>query len=141
MHRWKQVASAGALVALIVLPLSTTLCAVQCAPAAGSTTTVTGSSAAHHGSSTATREAADHPRLPVGAPSGNDCGNTHETVREAPATRTSSGAAVGVVLSFELAAFPGLDATFSDVISRHPRTDPSPPPGTSRTLAPLVLRI
>ncbi len=139
MHRWKQVASAGALAALTVLPVSTTLCAVLCAPAAGSTTTVivTGSSAAHHGSSTATREAADHPRLPVGAPSGNDCGKTHETVREAPAARTS----IGVVLSFELATFLRLDATLSDVISRHSRTDHSPPPGTSRTLAPLVLRI
>ena len=87
MQQWKQVAGAGALVALTVLPVSTTLCAVWCAPAAGSTTTgiVTGSSAAHHGSGTATREASDHRRLPVGARSGNDCGETHEAAREAPA--------------------------------------------------------
>ncbi len=143
MQLWKQVAGAGALAALTVLPVSTTLCAVLCAPAAGSTAIgiVTGSSAAHHGSGTATREASDHRQLPVGAPSGNDCGETHETVREAPATSTPSGAAIGVVLSFELAAFPGSEATFSDVISRHPRTDPCLPPGTSRTLAPIVLRI
>ena len=129
MQQWKQVAGAGALVALTVLPVSTTLCAVWCAPAAGSTTTgiVTGSSAAHHGSGTATREASDHRRLPVGARSGNDCGETHEAAREAPATSTSSGAAVGVVLSFELAVFPGSEATFSDVISRSPAHGPLSP--------------
>lgn len=137
MHRWKRVASAAALAALTALPVSTTLCALHCAPAAGSTTTVTGSSAAHHGSRMATREASDHPRRPVGVPSGNDCGDIHETVREAPATRTSSG----VVLSFELTAFLRLDATFRDEVSRHSRSDPSLPPETSRTLAPLVLRI
>ena len=126
--------------ALAVLPSSVAVCAVLCAPS-GSAASVTAGSAAHaHHSSVATRhERSADPRLLARAVSVHVCGDHDGNMQRSRARLTRPRTATGALWVFDAHALPR--AAIAALIAPHRGFGHDPPPGPSRSVTPLVLRL
>ena len=129
---WKQRVSQIVLVVLAVLPVASTLCALECDSPAKAR-------ASHHGSGAPCEETAPSSNGPqISSPANHDC-TSHLSVGDVATTvgqRTD--------LSVPLIQVPSsaADATQSLIASRALGTDYTSPPGkTPPTTIPLVLRV
>ena len=130
---WKQRVSVVVLVLFTALPVSATLCAMMCDPAAAAASD-------HHGSDKNCQQVArSSTDVQIEGVSDHDCGNHDAAVRQVASVVSARVELHAAAIVFALSAGP---TSFSSLPLSAPAIDDASPPGTApRTTTPLVLRV